>query len=1809
MMTSTCRHSVFVAARARASAGPIARVGSRRRLPVVGVALASAGVLIWQTSSVGLRTTHTRTAPIHSGAGLALLPAAAGPTVSAALGRENRGYRVRGCRAANPAQGFALKFTSTGAVVRSGASRVSLGVSGFGRRDGRMSPIDPVAPDVSGNVVRYGGTSLREWFANGPLGLEQGFVVARRPAGVGRLVVSVALAGVARVRRDGTGVMLGLPGGSVLRYDDLVALDARGRRLPARLAVANGRVSIVIDDRRAAYPVRIDPLVQQAVLDGSLATGAAEQGYSVALSGDGQTALVGGPQDTANGETNAGAVWVWSLSGSTWSQQAMLVGNCSARFQGECNNQGTGETDNGFDGEFGSSVALSSNGDTALIGAADSSQAWVFTRSGSAWTQQKLLTAPNGETPEFGESVALSSAGTTALIGAPMYSPDGEGTPGAAFVYSSADDWGGTPAELDQGSGGSGFGQTVALSPDGGTALIGGPGEDSDYGEAWVFTAASSWAKQGATLTGSCTSSCAFGSSVALANDGTTALIGGDGGPGKVWVYTGTPGSWTEQTELEGNCLAPATCTNQGTGETGNGGFGRSVAISSDGTDAVIGAGADASSAGAVWEFTESGGAWTQAGAKLIGDCATDCTNQGTGETGAGEFGASVALSGTTGAVLVGAPDNGSPTDDGDAWVFAPPAATRTGTTTTLSGPAGPATVASPVTFTATVAPDPDGGSVTFTAGGTTIPGCGAVSVSNGTAGCAADFTAASAAGEPIIASYSGDTNYAPSFSSALSVIVNPAPTVVTVTASPTPAIAGAPATIKATVSPVPDGGTVRWQDSAGGSLGCADSTVNAAGTATCTTSSFTAAGPVTIAPVYSGDANYESSTGKLTFSPTAPLVIGLAPPEKRATTAATVTSSPCGTTDVTIKVLQQAVAGASSLSVSASGDSTGIQAKLSSSSLPHNGAATLKLTDGGMSSGAAVFTVTAKNPNSTVPATATLTVSHTGLPFAQGLYVTQGTQYDTGTLEPSGLLLSGHYYQGVTLVNGKTTVVRLYADAPGSPAGLTGVAARLYGYSPDGKPLPGSPLSPDYGPSRLPDLNLPLNAFEAVSDQELTSGANAYTFTLPMSWVSGSADAELGAHEIQLVGRASQLDTTASPACEGNDSFTLNGVDFYTVGPAYLSQIPGAHLPEEITPVPMIANGKALPSPSEVFQDSDAVTPLPNGALGDEPYQAKVDISDIVDSCQHSGTLAAAECANQSGYVMGRLESLYPNTDLHIFGVVLQQYGETNAVPGNYTIDGQDFNNKHLDGGGFPGNNNRPLSGVAHELFHQYGLVHASYCMGGGSNGQTAETWPPDQMGYLNGIGLDTTSEPYQFIAPGVSQTLDGSTYSSAHVYDFMSYCAYIGVGDPGDWVSPRNWQQLISNFGISRHGASDQATVASLAKPAADPRAATAQVDPARLSVLGFVTRSGVAITNVGPQVGPAGPSGGSADSFTLTARGASGQVLSTVTMAATTGGHIDPRGGTGRHANASTAEPLVQISAEVPAAGVDSLEVANAGTPVATITRPAKAPRVKVLAPRAGAGVGGRPTVLVRWSATNPEHLPLTAYVDYSTNRGRSWRTIFVGPNTGRVALESFFFTASRAARVRVRISDGFNETLAVSRVFTALGAPPQVTISTALGPKMRFPGDAELQLSGTAVDQAMQTLSGRQLTWYDGPFRLGTGPNISAGPLPAGVNHLRLVARDPAGRTGSAALTVKVSPVSLPFLKLRIPAHASSRATSLPLRGSASISTTITIGTHRFRLSGRPGRFSLPIRRGSAPLLLEIEIKAAGVMTVFAARLDR
>ncbi|MFZ0822537.1 MAG: Ig-like domain repeat protein [Terriglobales bacterium] len=446
------------------------------------------------------RSSHDqkKTAPTAGPRGLSSLPAAAQGSVSAALGRDDSSYWFHAnpgsVHAENPRHAMALDFTRHGVEVDSKGARWGLALRGYGYGDQRIA-VRQAAPHAKANRIEYERGALTEWYINGPLGLEQGFTLAQPPGKASGktndlpLTLALAFSGDSTAELDAAGTALtlkGKNGQATARISGLVAYDAAGRALPGRFALHGDELLLQVDDAGAQYPLVVDPFVQQAELTASDGAAGDQFGFSIALSGDGNTAVVGAFGHTVNGNVYQGAAYVFTNSGGNWSQQAELSASDGA----------AGDW-------FGDSVALSGDGNTAVLGASGHAvngnqiqgAAYVFTNSAGSWSQQAELTASDGVyDDEFGISVALSSDGNTALVGALFHTVNGNTNyQGAAYVFAnSAGSWS-QQQELtaSDGAGGDLFGNSVTLSSDGNTALAGAPyhtvNGNANQGAAYTF--------------------------------------------------------------------------------------------------------------------------------------------------------------------------------------------------------------------------------------------------------------------------------------------------------------------------------------------------------------------------------------------------------------------------------------------------------------------------------------------------------------------------------------------------------------------------------------------------------------------------------------------------------------------------------------------------------------------------------------------------------------------------------------------------------------------------------------------------------------------------------------------------------------------------------------------------------------------------------------------------------------------------------------------------------------------------------------------------------------------------------------------------------------------------------------------------------------------------------------------------------------------------------------------------------------------------------------------------------------------------
>ena len=332
--------------------------------------------------------------------------------------------------------------------------------------------------------------------------------------------------------------------------------------------------------------------IQQAYVKASNTEADDNFGRYLTLSADGNTLAVGAygedsgatgiNGDQGNNTTTgwgSGAVYVFTRSAGTWSQQAYVKASNTEAYDA-----------------FGNSVSLSADGNTLAVGAwfegsnalgingdqnnnlaGYSGAVYVFTRSGSVWLQQAYIKASNTESGDY-------------------------------------------------------FGRKVALSADGDTLAVGASGEDSSAGAVYVFTRSTNvWSQQAYIKASNTEANDSFGNNLALSADGSTLAvtalneassatsIGGNQNDntadyaGAVYVFTRSGNSWFQQAYIK--------AINTDAGDS----FGSSISLSADGNVLAVGAQGEASIAtgiggnqndntadyaGAVYVFTRSSGSW-----------------------------------------------------------------------------------------------------------------------------------------------------------------------------------------------------------------------------------------------------------------------------------------------------------------------------------------------------------------------------------------------------------------------------------------------------------------------------------------------------------------------------------------------------------------------------------------------------------------------------------------------------------------------------------------------------------------------------------------------------------------------------------------------------------------------------------------------------------------------------------------------------------------------------------------------------------------------------------------------------------------------------------------------------------------------------------------------------------------------------------------------------------------------------------------------------------------------------------------------
>ncbi|MCG3136945.1 MAG: hypothetical protein HJJLKODD_00783 [Phycisphaerae bacterium] len=467
---------------------------------------------------------------------------------------------------------------------------------------------------------------------------------------------------------DGTWIAAGAPlnntasfsdNGSVYLYEkaptwtqraQIVASDAQSYdEFGSAVAISGG--TVVVGAYKDDLPSKVDAgsayvftgsgssWTQQAQLNSSDIAAGDYFGSAVAIHQN--RIMIGAYKDDLPSKADAGSVYVFSNEGGSWSQQAQLTATDSAAYD-----------------YFGYAVAMNVWG-AAVVGAygedqegSEAGAAYLFQYNGSSWVQRtKFLDANLTTGDNFGYAVDISS--DTVAIGAWKDDTTGGYDGGSAYVFRPTGEWIEQRIVASDGLGGDGFGTAVAISGD--WAVVGAPTDDytnpslTDAGAAYVYQYNGlTWTQVAKLTPADLASYDYFGQAVAIWSNviAVSSYKDDDNGKndsGSVYLFIWNGSSWVQSTKFTAGTDAQISEY-----------FGYSLAMR-DGLIAVGAYGAN-SQRGAAYVFNT-------AGAKIARVVASDGASSD-------EFGYSVGISESS--MIVGAPyDNLSGgSDQGSAYVY-----------------------------------------------------------------------------------------------------------------------------------------------------------------------------------------------------------------------------------------------------------------------------------------------------------------------------------------------------------------------------------------------------------------------------------------------------------------------------------------------------------------------------------------------------------------------------------------------------------------------------------------------------------------------------------------------------------------------------------------------------------------------------------------------------------------------------------------------------------------------------------------------------------------------------------------------------------------------------------------------------------------------------------------------------------------------------------------------------------------------------------------------------------------------------------
>jgi hypothetical protein len=683
------------------------------------------------------------------------------------------------------------------------------------------------------------------------------------------------------------------------------------------------------------------------------------------------------------------------------------------------------------------------------------------------------------------------------------------------------------------------------------------------------------------------------------------------------------------------------------------------------------------------------------------------------------------------------------------------------------------------------------------------------------------------------------------------------------------------------------------------------------------------------------------------------------------------------------------------------------------------------------------------------------------------GMEISQGIQTFDIPLNTAGTAP----YSGVNLRQGVPTVVRVFANTPFA-GHYTGVSMLLNGFRPDPQfgesPLGG--LLPD---SRPPEL---FTGTLGVPPEMRYRANGGFVFTLPNSWTSIQG-LRLEAKLVLPFG----LQECAS--CAANNDFSVTGINF---GPA----VSVTASPVRLTFTDPVTGVFMAPPPGSagLFAPAANISPVPPSAFIVRPYVGTVDVTGVVSAGGLCRSVAkSCEDLVHRMVVAFNLLSPQPGTTI---GVGPVDVGLDIPMLVRKPPLGQ-FEFGHIA----IADTRAPMLAVAHEFYHSLNYFHASPC----GNSDLYNLWPPDQQGFIHGVGLDRTRRPnalgvwngtYTIKMPGTGSLLGGTD----NFYDLMSYCA----NEFTAWISVENWNSF---GGALPNGLIPDQLVLGEAT-------ATITTDGSTKSEQGLEVEGGALLASVVldeerravlMRVDPAGdriyedPVKGEYDFVVRDRKGLEiARLPATVTLR--------QRG----------EQPAVGVlaTAYLPARDAAAVELRFHDEAVARLARSQAAP-VLEMAPLEQEKVSREDTIELRWKSWDEDSQDLEARVEFSPGREQPFRAVFLGTDRGAARIDARLLSSTRDGRLRLVVRDGFNETAREIGPIVVQPAAPQLEIrGVEFGGS--YPRSTPLRLQAAAFGEGQLPLPDEAIRWSLDGRELEAGAEVEIRDLEPGKHVARVVA---------------------------------------------------------------------------------------------------